>query len=189
MLKKAKEFNAIFVDGKKLIDSSIDKISFQIGGTNQETHQIYRVNGNLEKRLNNISEAVERKKETEASTKIILGFILMKHNEYQINDFWKLAKELEVDRKELISPCVRTTIEQGKRFLPNNGKYWHYNNKEAFEKKGDFVDEKQPRKFLLMDLEFNNNNLGWKCFTNQKIYPFTGCLQILGCRPCSDAKK
>jgi len=123
--------NGDFVDGRKLIDSGIDKISFQIGGTAQETHQIYRVNSNLEKILNNIKEAIKRKKETDAKTEIILGFIIMKHNERQISDFWKLAKDLEI-KGEIISPCVRDE-GQGKLFLPEDERYWIY-DKKAFEK-------------------------------------------------------
>ena len=122
--------NGDFVDGRKLIDSGIDKISFQIGGTAQETHQIYRVNSNLEKILNNIKEAIKRKKETDAKTEIILGFIVMKHNEHQLNNFFKLAEELGA-KGEIISPCVRD-FKQGKMFLPKDKKYWIY-NKQDFE--------------------------------------------------------
>lgn len=125
--------NGNLVDGKKLVDSGIDEISFQIGGTTQETHQIYRVGGNLEKTINNIKDAVRRKKETGAKTNIVLGFIVMKHNEHQVNDFWKLSKELGVDRGEIVNPCVNT-YQEGKKFLTQNRKYWIY-NKELFEKK------------------------------------------------------
>jgi len=135
--------NGNFVDGKKLIDSEIDEVSFQIGGATQETHQIYRVNGSLEKILTNIKLAVKRKKETKAKTEIVLGFIIMRHNEYQIADFWELVKELEVDRGEVISPCVRD-FEQGKIFLTKDKKYWLY-DKNAFEKEG-ILKPKDPLK-------------------------------------------
>lgn len=125
--------NGNFIDGKKLIYSGIDEINFQIGGTTQETHEIYRVNGNLKKIFDNVREAVKRKKETGAKTEIILGFIIMKHNEHQLDDFWKLVKELGVDRGDIVSPCVRN-FEQEKIFLTRNEKYWLY-DKKAFEER------------------------------------------------------
>jgi len=106
-------------------------MNFQIGVTAQGPHQIYRVNSNLEKILNNIKETIKRKKETDAKTEIILGFIVMKHNERQISDFWKLAEDLEI-KGEIISPCVRD-YRQGKLFLPEDERYWIY-DKKAFEK-------------------------------------------------------
>jgi len=135
--------NGNVVDGKKLVDSGIDEIQFQIGGTTQEIHQIYRVGGNLEKAINNIKATVERKKETGAGTKIILGLIVMRHNEHQIEDFWKLAKALGVDRGEIVNPCVRNR-QDGERFLPKNKKYWIY-DKELFSKEKILKMIKSPR--------------------------------------------
>ena len=135
--------NGNLVDGKKLIDSGIDEISFQIGGTTPKAHAIYRVNGDLEKAIKNIKEAVKRKKEINSQTKIILGFIVMKHNEHQIDDFWQLVKDLGVDRGEVVKSCVRD-YEQGKRFLTRNKEYWIY-DKEIFEKERILKPIKTPK--------------------------------------------
>lgn len=124
--------NGNFVDGQKLVESGIDQISFQIGGVTQATHGVYRCNGKLEKILRNVRAAVAAKKESDAKTTITLGFIVMKHNEREVSDFWKLVKEVGADSGELVKPCVRN-FEQGKIFLTKNEKYWIY-DKSAFEK-------------------------------------------------------
>ncbi len=46
--------NGDAVNPEKLVDCGIDEVSFQIGGTSQETHQVYRVNSNLERVLRNL---------------------------------------------------------------------------------------------------------------------------------------
>jgi radical SAM protein with 4Fe4S-binding SPASM domain len=121
------------VDPKAIIESGIGEISFQIGGMTQETHEIYRVRGNLKKTLDNLTATVEEKKRhPETKTKIILGFIVMKHNEHEVEDFLKLARDIGVDQADVIAPCVRT-IEQGKEFIPQNDEYWLY-DREAFDR-------------------------------------------------------
>jgi len=120
------------VDPKAIIASGMGEISFQIGGITQETHEIYRVRGNLKKTLDNVAATVKEKKNHPGSKlKIILGFIVMKHNEHEIDGFLKLAQDIGVDQADVIAPCVRT-IEQGKEFIPQNDEYWLY-DREAFD--------------------------------------------------------
>jgi radical SAM protein with 4Fe4S-binding SPASM domain len=125
--------NGHFVDAKAIIESGIGEVSFQIGGMTQKTHETYRVRGDLRKTLDNLAATVEEKrKHPQSKTKIIAGFIVMKHNEHEVADFLKFAREIGVDGANVDSPCVRT-IEQGKQFLPQNDKYWLYDRK-AFDK-------------------------------------------------------
>lgn len=124
--------NGHFVDAKAIIESGIGEVSFQIGGLTQETHEIYRVRGNLKKTLDNLVATVEEKRRhPQSRTKISVGFIIMKHNEHEVDDFLKFAQEIGVDDAQVVSPCVRN-IEQGRQFLPQDDKYWFYNRK-AFE--------------------------------------------------------
>jgi len=118
------------IDPVKVIDSGLDEIQFQIGGVSQGTHSVYRVNGGLSKTLENIKAlAAEKRKRIKegrpVNTKIYLGFIIMKHNEQELNDFFKLAGELGVDGARVEAPCVRN-IEQGKAFLPRRKEYQLY---------------------------------------------------------------
>lgn len=124
--------NGHFVDAKAIIESGIGEVSFQIGGITQETHEIYRVRGDLRKTLDNLAATIEEKRRhPQSRTKIIAGFIVMKHNEHEVGDFLKLAQEIGADDAHVYNPCVRT-LEQGRQFLPQNDKYWDYDRK-AFD--------------------------------------------------------
>jgi radical SAM protein with 4Fe4S-binding SPASM domain len=123
--------NGHFVNAKALLDSGLDQISFQIGGTTQATHQIYRVGGRLQTSLDNMQAVIEeRNRRGVAYPKVIMGFILMKHNEHQVSDFLELGRRLGVDEANVIDPCVRN-MEQAKQFLPTDERYWFY-DKGAF---------------------------------------------------------
>lgn len=117
-----------------IINSGIDFVSFQIGGTTQETHEIYRVNTNLERIKYNLIETIRLKKEHGSSVHLEAGFILMKHNEHQVADFIEWCKEINVDSFNIIDPCVRT-VEQGIKYLPTDKKHWIYNPKKFEEGK------------------------------------------------------
>lgn len=125
--------NGHFIDPYNLVNSGIDEVSFQIGGIDQDTHKIYREGSNLDEILKKIEEVLhERGKLRLTTPKIILGFILMKHNENQLDGFYKLAKKMGVDEARILNPCVRN-FNQGVKFLPENKEYWIYDVK-AFEK-------------------------------------------------------
>jgi radical SAM protein with 4Fe4S-binding SPASM domain len=125
--------NGDFVDAEGVIYSDINRISFQLGGLDNETHQIYRVRSDLDKATENIKALVkERKKNPDSNVVIEVGFIVMKHNEHQVNDFLSWANSLGVDLVNIIDPCVRN-MEEGERFLTKDKKYWYY-DEEAYEK-------------------------------------------------------
>jgi radical SAM protein with 4Fe4S-binding SPASM domain len=69
-----------------------------------------------------------------------LGFILMRHNEGEVKEFLKMAERMGVDRKNIISPCVRTP-EQGLDFLPNSDTYWIY-EREKLEEEGCLIPKR-----------------------------------------------
>jgi len=119
------------VNPRKLVESGLDEVSFQIGGMTQETHQIYRINSKLDRVMRNMKEAVRLKREAGAKIKIECGFILMKHNEHEVDKFKQRMAELGVDEIRVIDPCVRT-IDQGRAMLPSDKAHWYY-DVEAFE--------------------------------------------------------
>ncbi|MBV6343161.1 radical SAM/SPASM domain-containing protein [Candidatus Magnetobacterium casense] len=123
--------NGEILDIDKLVGSGLSEISFQISGLSQETHAQYRVGGNLSKTLANLSAAIEAKAKGRMSTKVQVGFIVMKHNEHEIKQVTNL-KKLGADEVLIIAPCVRT-VEQGKKFMPAEDKYWYY-DREAFSR-------------------------------------------------------
>lgn len=126
--------NGHFIDAEQVVRSGIDEISFQIGGVTQATHEVYRVGGDLQKTLRNCHETVlARNRQGLKKPRIALGFILMKHNELEVGEFHRIAKEIGVDDATVIDPCVRTVF-QGKQYLPTNSVNWFY-NREEFEQR------------------------------------------------------
>jgi radical SAM protein with 4Fe4S-binding SPASM domain len=124
--------NGDFVDARGVIYSDINKISFQIGGMTEETHQRYRVASSLEKAQNNLIGLIEeRRRNPESNVKIEVGFIVMRHNEHEVPAFLEWAKEIGVDTANVIDPCVRNMLE-GHAYLPKDKKYWFY-DEMAFE--------------------------------------------------------
>ena len=124
--------NGDFVDAKGVIYSDINKISFQIGGMDETTHQIYRIRSNLERIRKNLFELIEeRRKHPESNVEIDLGFIVMRQNENQVEDFISWAREIGVDTASVIDPCVRDMAEAA-TYLPQEKKYWFY-DEEAYE--------------------------------------------------------
>lgn len=117
--------NGDAVNPEKLIESGIDEISFQIGGMSQETHEIYRINSNLSRVLRNLEKTVELKRILKRNIEICCGFIVMKHNEHEVEQFEEYMKKIGVDQWNVINPCVRN-MEQAVAFLPEDKKYWIY---------------------------------------------------------------
>lgn len=130
--------NGDMVNPELLVKSGIDEINFQIGGTTQETHSLYRIGGNLDKVIYNLKNTIEFKNKFKSNIKIVSGFIVMKHNEHQKDRFIELMMEIGVDEYNIIDPCVRT-MEQGLKYLPDDRKHWIY-NKEAL-RRGELIPQ------------------------------------------------
>lgn len=144
--------NGDVVDPEGLYESRINLVSFQIGGVTQQTHSAYRVNSSLSKVVENVSRYLEiirlrGRKPTEHEVE--LGFIVMRHNEGEVQEFLRMAGEIGVDRKNVISPCVRTP-QQGQDFLPQSNSFWIY-DRERFDREGYLA----PRKL------FPKNSCPW----------------------------
>jgi len=159
--------NGEILDMDGLVDSRLSEISFQIGGITQKTHEVYRVGGDLGKTMNNLSEVIVAKSRGQISTKIQVGFIVMKHNEHEVERAKRKLETMGVDETVIISPCVRT-IEQGKELLPTEDKYWYY-DREAFAG-GDLIPRKRP-----------NNRCWWIYYSTVVLW--TG--EVVPC--CRDA--
>ncbi len=125
--------NGDYVDAKGVIYSDLNEINFQIGGIDQESHEVYRVRSNLERVTKNLTDLIEeRRKSPGSALQINVGFIVMRHNEHQVPEFLRWAKEIGADLANVIDPCVRNVIE-GHQMLPKDKRYWFY-DEEAFER-------------------------------------------------------
>lgn len=144
--------NGEFVDARNLIDSGIGRISFQIGGMTQATHERYRVRGDLGKSLDNLAACVEEKqKRPDSRTIVKVGFIVMKHNEHEVDEFVRTCEEIGVDDYEIVYPAVKS-VEQGHEFLPLDDRFWIY-DRTSFDRG------------ILRPLQLSNHYCEWLYFT------------------------
>jgi len=134
--------NGDFVNPEGVIYSDINKISFQIGGMDQGTHERYRVRTKLDQAISNLEKLVAlKKKNPRSNVEIEVGFIVMRHNEHQVSEFLDWAKKIGIDRASVIDPCVRNMLE-AHAYLPKNKQYWYYD--ETAFKKGILKPKKIP---------------------------------------------
>jgi radical SAM protein with 4Fe4S-binding SPASM domain len=85
-------------NAKRTIESGLDRLIISIDGTTQETYQQYRIGGKLEKVIEGAKNIVKWKKEMNSKTPfVVFQFLVVKHNEHQIEDIKKLAKEIGVN--------------------------------------------------------------------------------------------
>src|SRR5215216_909406 len=87
------------VNAKKTVESGLDRLIISIDGTTQDTYKQYRVGGKLYKVLEGARNIVKWKKELKSKTPFVFfQFLVVKHNEHQIEDIKRIAKEIGVDQ-------------------------------------------------------------------------------------------
>lgn len=85
-------------DIDNIIDSGLEYLIVSLDATTSDIYQIYRVKGNFDRVLENLKALVERKKERKINNPIIeWQFIVMKHNQHQIDEAKALAPKIGVD--------------------------------------------------------------------------------------------
>jgi radical SAM protein with 4Fe4S-binding SPASM domain len=121
--------NGHFLDdanARKTIESGLDRLIISVDGTTQQTYENYRKEGNLETVLQGARNIVKWKKQLNSSTPhVIFQFLVVKPNEHQISDIYRLADEIGIDEVKLKSAQVYE-YENGNDLIPENTKYSRY---------------------------------------------------------------
>lgn len=115
----------------QVVDSGLDHLVASIDGTTQEVYETYRRKGDLDHVLTNLRELVNYKRSQDKATPIIeWQFLVMKHNEHQMDEARRLADEIGVDRLRFtgaglpFDDLANTTL--GAQWLPENPQYRGY---------------------------------------------------------------
>jgi len=112
---------------KKTVESGLDRLIISIDGTTQETYKQYRIGGNIDKVLEGARNVVKWKKTLKSKTPfIIFQFLVVKHNEHQIEDVKKLAAEIGVDQVRFKTAQVYDYENDPNQLIPVNEKYSRY---------------------------------------------------------------
>jgi len=109
-----------------LVESGLEKIIISLDGVTEKTYNEYRKNGDFNKVITGIREIVKRKKSTgRTKPRVILQFLVMKHNEHEIDDFKKLSGNLGCDGYSIKTVQIYEGLSN-KEFLPSKEKYSRY---------------------------------------------------------------
>jgi len=114
-------------NSKQTIESGLDRLIISIDGTTQETYQQYRVGGNLEKVIEGARNIVKWKRELKSKTPfVVFQFLVVKHNEHQIEDVKNLAKEIGVDDVWFKTAQIYDYEKDPNNLIPTIDKYSRY---------------------------------------------------------------
>lgn len=112
---------------RKTVESGLDRLIISIDGTTQDTYKQYRVGGNLEKVIEGAKNIVKWKKELNSKTPFVFfQFLVVKHNEHQVEEIKRLAKEIGVDEVRFKSAQVYDYANDPNQLIPTIDKYSRY---------------------------------------------------------------
>jgi MoaA/NifB/PqqE/SkfB family radical SAM enzyme len=164
------------------------RIWFAVDGTTQEVHSYYRRNTNLSKVLENAKAYID------AGGHAILQFILFEHNQHQLEDVKKLAKEYNFKKLDIIhtdraedTPIYNSKGEYvGQLRGSNNSECNNFLTKETENIKNntiepsisaDYFNIKEYKEFLdLANKKYINRETSWQHEASQFGW-VTGSLQ------------
>ncbi len=129
-------------NARKTIESGLDRLIISVDGTTQEVYENYRKEGDLENVLQGARNVVKWKKKLKSSSPhIIFQFLVVKPNEHQIEDIYKLADEIGIDEVKLKTAQVYD-YEQGNPLIPTIEKYARYRQKAdgTYEVKNELLN-------------------------------------------------
>lgn len=109
----------------KIVGTGLDKLIISIDGLNEDTYQVYRKGGELKLITDGIEELIKHKKHNKQKhPHIELQFIVMKHNQHEIQALNKFRKETGADSIRLKS--VQIYSIEDKNILPDIEKFSRY---------------------------------------------------------------
>jgi radical SAM protein with 4Fe4S-binding SPASM domain len=139
MIRKARDKNIVVISStngnvswderevEELVKSGLSKLIFAVDGMDQKTYSKYRINGSLQKILENVRLVVETKKRLGSSLPLInMRMLVMAHNEHQTDDFVALGKSMDADIVSFKTLCAYRKDDLNADF-PKNKKYLRYN--------------------------------------------------------------
>lgn len=110
----------------KTIESGLDRMIISVDGTTQETYESYRIGGKLDVVLQGARNMVKWKKEMNSKTPhLIFQFLVVKPNEHQIDEIYRIADEIGIDEVKLKTAQVYD-YEDGNDLIPTISKYSRY---------------------------------------------------------------
>jgi radical SAM protein with 4Fe4S-binding SPASM domain len=115
---------------EETVRSGLDRIIISIDGSTQEVYEQYRRGGELAKVIEGTKNLLSARRRLGAKNPhIILQFLVVKPNEHQVPEIFRLGKELGVDEVKLKTAQVYD-YENGNPLIPDNPAYTRYRKKQ-----------------------------------------------------------
>jgi len=121
--------NGHFLDddnARRTVESGLDRLIISVDGTTQEIYEQYRIAGKLDTVLEGARNIVKWKKKLKSSSPhVVFQFLVLRPNEHQIPEIYRLAREIGVDEVKLKTAQVYD-YEQGNPLIPTLDRYARY---------------------------------------------------------------
>ncbi len=116
---------------RDLAASNLGRLILSVDGATEETYKVYRQSGHFHRVVKGIKQFTEARQQLgKHFPRADLQFIVMRHNEHEMEDIKQLGKELSVDRVIFKSPQIYD-FENAEETLPKNPKYRRYERKNG----------------------------------------------------------
>jgi radical SAM protein with 4Fe4S-binding SPASM domain len=121
--------NGHFLDdeaARATVESGLDRLIISVDGTTQETYEQYRRGGRLDAVLDGTRRVVAWKRRLGRRTPhVVFQFLVVRPNEHEIPDIYRLAREIGVDEVKLKTAQVYD-YEHGNPLIPTQERYARY---------------------------------------------------------------
>jgi radical SAM protein with 4Fe4S-binding SPASM domain len=113
-------------NARKTVESGLDRLIISLDGATQETYEQYRIGGSLEAVLEGARRVVDWKRKLGAKHPyIIFQMLVVRPNEHEIPEIYRLAREIGVDAVALKTAQVYD-FEHGNPLIPTIDRYARY---------------------------------------------------------------
>lgn len=114
-------------NARKTVESGLDRLIISIDGLTQSTYEKYRIAGDLEKVLEGTRRIVHWRKKLNSKTPfVVFQFLVVRHNEMEIDSLKRLAKDMGVDDVWLKTAQVNDFHADPNQLIPLQNKYSRY---------------------------------------------------------------
>ncbi|AEE50102.1 SPASM domain-containing protein [Haliscomenobacter hydrossis] len=117
-------------NARQTVESGLDRLIISVDGSTQEVYEQYRKSGKLEIVLQGARNVVKWKKQLGSKTPhLIFQFLVVRPNEHQIPDIYRLAREIGIDEVKLKTAQIYD-YAQGNPLIPSIDQYSRYRQTE-----------------------------------------------------------
>ena len=99
--------------GEAIVQSGLDDLIVSCDGLTQETYEIYRKGGKLERVINNLRDVAEAKRTLKSRTPVIeFQFLVFRHNEHEVDQVEEFARHQGADFARLAKPYLNLSSQE-----------------------------------------------------------------------------